>query len=52
MSIIFFVLGGLVLAYFGYCMTLPQFTRPLLILRNGGAVLVVGIVLIIIGVML
>ena len=49
MSVLFYILGGIVLIYWGYCMNLPLEARPVLILKNGGMVLVVSIALFMIG---
>lgn len=49
MSIIFYILGGIVLAYLGYSMTLPRWDRPRLINEKGGVVLVVAIALLVTG---
>jgi hypothetical protein len=49
MSILFYILGGIVLAYWGYSMTQPQVTRPRIIIYYGGVILVVGIALLVVG---
>ncbi|SFE17429.1 hypothetical protein SAMN04487869_10485 [Marinobacter sp. DSM 26671] len=49
MSILLFILGAVVLAYWGYCMSQPQWNRPLVILKNGGVIFLVGVVLVVVG---
>ena len=49
MSILFYILGGIVLAYWGYSMAQPQWNRPRVIIESGGVILIVGIALLVIG---
>ena len=49
MSILFYILGAIVLAYWGYSMAQPQWNRPRVIMENGGVILIVGTVLLVIG---
>lgn len=52
MSIVFFILGGVVLAYWGYSMSQPHWNRPRVIWEKGGVILIAGIVLIAVGLMI
>lgn len=49
MSILLYILGGGVLAYWGFSMSQPQSNRPRVVMENGGIILVVGIALLAIG---
>jgi len=52
MSILFFILGGIILAYWGFSMNQPMWNRPEIIRRNGGVIVVIGIILSTVGFMI
>jgi hypothetical protein len=49
MGILLLIIGVIALAYWGYCMTLPNWDRPTVILKNGGVVFLIGIALLVAG---
>jgi len=51
MNILFYIVGGIILAYWGYNMSQPEWNRPRVIWENGGVILMVGIALIVVGFM-